>query len=233
MSQTNHSHITRQWHIIQYLLDKDVYVSSEDVFAHLQDSQVEVKDIRTVQRDLNTLAAIFPIECRKDDKPYGWRWQRSKDAKKNHITQEQAIVLTLVDSKLRDILSDDLLSRLQPLFIKAKMQLAGIDYQHSDLCSKQSAKQRHPDKFATPTMPTQDGRSGNKGFTPHSITLDKRKNLRRQLAKLFLLKTNKASIDPWQWQVKQEDVEELVQQLRKKRFDKLADKIKGVEKFSG
>ena len=84
MSKTNDNHITRQWHIIQYLISLDNYVSSETGFQHIQDQGMAVKDVRTIQRDLNSLAEIFPIECRKDDKPYSWRWQRIDNNKKTN-----------------------------------------------------------------------------------------------------------------------------------------------------
>ena len=81
MSKTNDNHITRQWHIIQYLISLDNYVSSETVFQHLHAQGIAVKDVRTIQRDLNGQAEVFPIECRKVDKPFSWRWRREDNNK--------------------------------------------------------------------------------------------------------------------------------------------------------
>lgn len=132
MSITNENHIKRQWQIIQFLIGQGNYTSSDDVLRHLQNLGFDVKE-RTVQRDLNALANIFPLECRKDDKPYSWRWQRVAGSKKNKMSYEQALIFMLMDNELRDMLPDDLLQRLQPLFVKAKMVMAGVDYQKREM----------------------------------------------------------------------------------------------------
>jgi Fe2+ or Zn2+ uptake regulation protein len=214
MSKTNDNHITRQWHIIQYLISLDNYVSSDTVFQYLQQQGIEVKDVRTIQRDLNTLSEIFPIECRKDDKPYSWRWQRVDNNKKNLMSYEQAMIFTLVDNELRDLLPDDLLKRLYPLFVKAKMILAGIDYQRHDHTATSH------DTFNSPY-----------GFTGRStspITAVLRSI--EQLAKLNPFKNTSDDFEPWQCMVNAQDIHHLEAVLSQQGYADLADKLKGLDK---
>lgn len=213
MSKTNDNHITRQWHIIQYLISLDNYVSSDTVFQYLQQQGIEVKDVRTIQRDLNTLSEIFPIECRKDDKPYSWRWQRVDNNKKNLMSYEQAMIFTLVDNELRDLLPDDLLKRLYPLFVKAKMILAGIDYQRHD-----HAATSH-DTFSP---------YGFTGRSTSPITAMLRSI--EQLAKLNPFKNTTNDFEPWQCMVEAKDIHHLEAVLQQKGYAVLAGKLKGLDK---
>lgn len=217
MSKTNQNHIIRQWHIVHYLLDNETYVSSEAVFQHLQKLDVPVKDVRTVQRDLNTLLDIFPIECRKDDKPYGWRWQRIKGSKKQLITHEQAMVLALVDNELRDVLPNDLLKQLNPLFIKAKMMLAGIDYK------------KHKNEHSVTHSPNNLANQKNT-LSATRFNLSISKNILQRLSELNPFKESEENLEPWQYQIKKSTIESLIQHLNNKQMDKLADKLKGIEK---
>lgn len=215
MSKTNENHIKRQWQIIQFLIGTDNYTSSDDVLKNLQENGFDVKE-RTVQRDLNALAEIFPIECRKDDKPYSWRWQRVENSKKNLMNYEQAMIFMLVDSELREFLPDDLLERLYPLFVKAKMVMAGIDYQQRVAQSDMSIfKDR--------------GHGGFYGAMPPSNRHILEQALQK-LAELNPFKTNPQNLEPWQYMVKQEDMDTLLAVLQEQGFENFAKSLKGLDK---
>jgi len=218
MSKTTDSHITRQWHIIQYLIGLDNYVSSDTVFQHIQQQGIEVKDVRTIQRDLNSLSEIFPIECRKDDKPYSWRWQRIDNNKKNSMSYEQAMIMILVDSELRELLPNDLLKRLNPLFVKAKMMLAGVDYQNH-------AKSVDSDLFRYDTPKSPYDFIGRK-TSPITAILQSME----QLAKINPFKDKPEDFEPWQCMVDANDIHHLEAVLEQKGYADLADKLKGLDK---
>lgn len=74
MNNTSANIIKRQLMIIQFLLERNI-VSTEDVQNHLKKVGIDVQ-IRSIQRDLAVLEEIIPLECKKEDKPYSWRWQR-------------------------------------------------------------------------------------------------------------------------------------------------------------
>lgn len=111
--------IKRQLLIIELLLSGR-YISTADIKEHLADNELSTA-IRTIQRDMVILEDILPIECRKDDKPYSWRWQPTftEDGYTNQLGLSQAIALRLVETELRSIIPKDLYQQLQPLFIKA------------------------------------------------------------------------------------------------------------------
>lgn len=57
MSQESSKVITRQWRIIQFLLDSK-YVSTAEIEKYLKDNGIETTQ-RTIQRDLNLLETLF------------------------------------------------------------------------------------------------------------------------------------------------------------------------------
>ena len=74
MNNTSNNVIKRQLLIIQYLIESN-YVSTTDILTHLESKGIDTQ-IRTIQRDLNLLSEIVPLEVRTEDKPYSWRWKR-------------------------------------------------------------------------------------------------------------------------------------------------------------
>lgn len=122
MSNITKTIINRQWHIIDLLTKTDRYLSTEDIRQYL-DGKGIAAEIRTIQRDLNDLKEIFPLECRTDDKPYGWRWARLQDGKKQELTFAQALAFRLIETQLQDYLPSELMDELEPLFIKARFML--------------------------------------------------------------------------------------------------------------
>lgn len=122
MSNATKTIINRQWHIIELLVKTNRYLSTEDIRQYLQSKGVAA-ELRTIQRDLNDLKQIFPLECRTDDKPYGWRWARVQYGKKQELTLIQALAFRLIETQLQEHLPSELMDNLQPLFIKARFML--------------------------------------------------------------------------------------------------------------
>lgn len=110
--------IKRQLLIIQFLLENN-YVSTHDIQTHLKDKNFDIP-LRTLQRDLTTLSDILPIECRKEDKPYSWRWKRLANTPQHGLSMSQALALRIVETELKGVIPQDLYERLNPLFVKAQ-----------------------------------------------------------------------------------------------------------------
>lgn len=68
MSQSSSKIIIRQWKIIQFLLNQG-YVTTTEIEEYLYQQGIETAQ-RTIQRDLNLLEKIFPLECRRDCMPH-------------------------------------------------------------------------------------------------------------------------------------------------------------------
>lgn len=56
---------------------------------------------RTIQRDLQTLATVFAIECHNGSKPYAWRWR--SDAPLIVLPPLEARTAALVGQFLRSL----------------------------------------------------------------------------------------------------------------------------------
>lgn len=118
MNNASANIIKRQLIIIQYLLESN-FVSTEDIQQHLKTKGVDAQ-IRTIQRDMVILEDIIPLEARKDDKPYSWRWKRLANTSIHGLSMSQALALRIVETELKGVIPDDLYERLTPLFIKAQ-----------------------------------------------------------------------------------------------------------------
>lgn len=119
MSQESSKVITRQWHIVRYLLNGQ-YVSTTEIKIHLETLGIST-ELRTIQRDLIMLQGVFPLECRRDSVPHSWRWQRLADTAVKGLGLSQALTLRLVEEQLQDVMPARLLQELQPLFEKARV----------------------------------------------------------------------------------------------------------------
>lgn len=118
MRQEKTTTLIRQWYILR-LLRHVHYVSTQDIKDSLLSHYSIDVDLRTIQRDLQGLMTIFPLECRKDSVPYGWRWE--KEAKHElPISQSQALTFMMVETQLKDILPHTVLRELQPYFDASK-----------------------------------------------------------------------------------------------------------------
>jgi hypothetical protein len=129
MSQQSSKVITRQWKIIQFLLGNG-YVTSTEIEEHLYEQGLETAQ-RTIQRDLNLLEKIFPLECRRDCMPHNWRWKKVETTIKG-LSLSQAVILHLLNKELRDVLPEHILIELNPLFEKAKLITANKAMQNPE-----------------------------------------------------------------------------------------------------
>ena len=129
MSQSSSKIIIRQWKIIQFLLNQG-YVTTTEIEEYLYQQGIETTQ-RTIQRDLNLLEKIFPLECRRDCMPHNWRWKKTETTVKG-LSLSQAVILHLVNKELRDVLPQHILTELNPLFEKAKLITANKTMQNPE-----------------------------------------------------------------------------------------------------
>lgn len=129
MSQSSSKIIIRQWKIIQFLLNQG-YVTTTEIEEYLYQQGIETAQ-RTIQRDLNLLEKIFPLECRRDCMPHNWRWKKTETTIKG-LSLSQAVILHLVNKELRDVLPQHILTELNPLFEKAKLITANKTMQNPE-----------------------------------------------------------------------------------------------------
>lgn len=135
MSTESSKAILRQWHIIWYLVGGQ-YVSTSNIREHLQTLGIEV-ELRTIQRDLNMLEKVLPIECRRDSMPHSWRLVKAQEASADYLSMTQALTIRLVEEQLKDVMSAKQIEELQPLFMRARF-VTGME-RLEDLSRKKTA----------------------------------------------------------------------------------------------
>jgi len=70
---TTRATLSRQWALLRQLPGRSPGLTSSDMACRLRDLGFTVSK-RTVERDLNDLSLIFPLERNDKSIPYGWHW---------------------------------------------------------------------------------------------------------------------------------------------------------------
>ncbi len=128
---TNQLTLLRQWHMLHAIPRAPRKVSVQELRSRLSDAEFTVTE-RTIQRDLQELAQIFPLVVDERSKPFGWSWQQdSPSFNLPGLTVPEALALTLVEQHLSNSLPPVTLDTLQPHFRSARQALGAIDPQAS------------------------------------------------------------------------------------------------------
>jgi predicted DNA-binding transcriptional regulator YafY len=75
MSET----LVRQWTMLKMLPRSPRRIDTASIQNRLRDDGFVVS-LRTIQRDLQLLSVVFPLECDERDKPFGWHWMRDAES---------------------------------------------------------------------------------------------------------------------------------------------------------
>lgn len=124
---TNQHTLLRQWHMLQAIPRGPRRVSVRELHSRLTDAEFIVTE-RTIQRDLQELAQVFPLLVDESSKPFGWSWQPdSPSFDLPGLTVAEALALTLVEQQLSNALPPVTLDTLRPHFRSAQQTLGAID----------------------------------------------------------------------------------------------------------
>ena len=119
------STLIRQWEMLKLVPSGSVglWVRASEIASKLKDAGYEVS-VRTVQRDLKELSAIFPIELNdKNPRDYGWRWMKNAHLDIPGLSVSEALAMRLVETHLKQMLPSSMLEVLQGIFGHAKSRL--------------------------------------------------------------------------------------------------------------
>lgn len=119
-----HYAMSRQWELLKLLPAHGAGKSSAALASQLSELGFQVTK-RTVERDLQELLTIFPIECNQISIPYGWRWLPDSGLSLPGISLAEALSLQLVEDFLRPLLPLSLRRSLQPRFQLASGKMTG------------------------------------------------------------------------------------------------------------
>ena len=79
-------------------------ITARELQAQLQNAGMD-RDLRTIQRMLETFSEHFEIERDDRSKPYGFRWQEaSRGMAVSHLTPQESLLLQLAQEHLRNLL---------------------------------------------------------------------------------------------------------------------------------
>lgn len=99
------------------------FITAKQIKASLDAARFE-RDLRSVQRYLDTISQHFDIECDTRSKPYGYRWPvHARGFTLPLLSPAEALLVHLAESELHDILPADLLRDLNPLLEHAQQQI--------------------------------------------------------------------------------------------------------------
>ncbi|WP_313316105.1 WYL domain-containing protein [Pulveribacter sp.] len=82
------------------------------------------RDLRTIQRQLETLSRHFDIERDERSKPYGYRWlERAQSLAVPHLTPHESLLLQLAEEHLKHLLPARLMQSMDGFFAQARRNL--------------------------------------------------------------------------------------------------------------
>lgn len=130
MSEESGRTVTRQWLMLQAVPRFPGKTTTAELEARLRDEGFEVNR-RTIERDLHTLSARFPLILDDRSKPYGWSWAQGATFEfMPRMTNAQAVALLLARTHLQNLLPLRLGKELAPIFDAAAQALANSGWGH-------------------------------------------------------------------------------------------------------
>jgi predicted DNA-binding transcriptional regulator YafY len=82
------------------------------------------RDLRTIQRHLDTLAEYFELERDDTSKPFGYRWlERAKGISLPSLTPQESLLMTLAEQHLRALLPVKLMKSMDGFFTQSRRNL--------------------------------------------------------------------------------------------------------------
>ena len=116
----------RQWLMLQWIPRHPLRITARELVDRLVAEGYTVSK-RTVERDLDSLSAAFPLGVDDRQKPFGWSWQREAPAfSLPGMSPLQAMVLQLAHSHLVGLLPSHLMDQLAPYFDQASLTLSQV-----------------------------------------------------------------------------------------------------------
>jgi predicted DNA-binding transcriptional regulator YafY len=98
-------------------------VSAQELRNQLAGADID-RDIRTIQRQLEALSEHFDIERDDRNKPYGYRWkEQAKGLALPMLSEQEALLLTLAEQHLRNLLPASLMNSMESFFSQARYSL--------------------------------------------------------------------------------------------------------------
>lgn len=125
-SDTTRNTLIRQWELLKLLPKRGTGKTAKDLAITLNDAGFKVSK-RQIERDLATLSGPFPLDCKDQSIPYGWKWMDGRSADLPGLTVAEALSMKLVEDTLQPLLPKSVLASLEGNFKQAQEKLAALD----------------------------------------------------------------------------------------------------------
>ena len=101
-------------------------IDSRELQTQLKEAGYE-RDMRTIQRQLESLCEHFDIERDDTSRPYGYRWKESAvGLSLPGLTEQESLLLMLAEQQLRHQLPSSLMTSMQGFFDQARRNLSPL-----------------------------------------------------------------------------------------------------------
>ncbi|MEW6647313.1 MAG: WYL domain-containing protein [Pseudomonadota bacterium] len=123
-SDSSRNTLARQWELLKLLPSHRPGKTAAELTRNLAELGYDVTK-RTVERDLDSLVAVFPtIECNDKGQPYGWHWAPGASSDVPGVTLAEALSLQMIEETLKPLLPASVLKAVEPRFRQAANKLA-------------------------------------------------------------------------------------------------------------
>lgn len=123
------STLARMWELLQLLPNGAPGMTAAEAREKLASVGYEASK-RTIERDLNELSRLFPLQCNSKGMPYGWYWTPGKSANLPGISISEALTLKLVESSIRPLIPQWMLQGLESRFDQAQEKLEALSQEN-------------------------------------------------------------------------------------------------------
>lgn len=104
-------------------IPKNHKVTANELHQQLRDIGID-RDIRSIQRQLETLSEHFDIERDDRNKPYGYKWkEQSQGLSLPILSKQEALILALAEDHLSKFLPASLVNSMDSFFQQARYNL--------------------------------------------------------------------------------------------------------------
>lgn len=121
-SATTRATLSRQWELLRQLPSRSPGITSAELVLRLKDAGFSISK-RSIERDLNELSLIFPLERNDRSIPYGWYWAANAYVDLRGLSVGEALSLALVEDAVRPLLPGSMLKGLDARFSHARQKL--------------------------------------------------------------------------------------------------------------
>ena len=118
-------------------------ITTRELHQQLQSAGFE-RDLRTIQRQVETLSEHFDIERDDRSKPYGYRWrERAQGLAVPQLTPQESLLLQLAEEHLKHLLPARLMQSMDGFFNQARRNLGDS---HDQRCDTAALEREWPRK---------------------------------------------------------------------------------------